>query len=251
MKSNTSTPQKKRLLIAHALLSALLIASCAPRARVGELRTESQSVELGDAQSVRVEINMGAGNLEVTGGADKLMEADFTYNVAELKPEVKYTDGTLVVQQPESEGLPDLRRITDFRNEWDLRLNGEVPMDLRVDVGAGGSDLQLAGLSLTRLDITLGAGGSTIDLSGDWARDLNVTIDAGAGDITVRLPRDVGVRVKVDAGVGTIESPGLTKDGNVYANAAYGVSDVTLQIELQAGVGQINLGVEEAAASTD
>src|SRR5512134_1970485 len=94
-----------QLLIALVLVAALLIAGCAPRARVGELRTESQSVELGDAKSVRVEINFGAGNLEVAGGAEKLLEADFTYNVAELKPEVEYTAGTLALRQPESEGL--------------------------------------------------------------------------------------------------------------------------------------------------
>jgi hypothetical protein len=120
-----------------------------------------------------------------------------------------------------------------------------VPMDLSVDMGAGNSDLQLAGLSLTGLDITLGAGGSTIDLSGDWTRDVNITIDAGAGDITVRLPKDVGARVKVDAGVGRMEAPNLTKDGNIYTNAAYGVSDVTLRINMQAGIGSINLEVEE------
>ena len=102
----------------------------------------------------------------------------------ELKPEVKYTNGTLVVRQPETEGLPALRGITDFRNEWDLRLNNETPMDLQVDMGAGTSDLQLAGLSLTGLDVSLGASESTIDLSGDWARDLEATIDAGATDIT-------------------------------------------------------------------
>ena len=59
---------------------------------------------------------------------------------------------------PRSNGLPDLRGITDFRNEWDLRLYDEVPMDLSVDMGAGTSDLQLAGLSLTGLDVSLGAG---------------------------------------------------------------------------------------------
>jgi hypothetical protein len=234
------------LLIALLLLAELVLAGCAPRARVGELRSESQLVELGNAESVRVEIDLGAGDLKVTGGAEKLMEADFTYNVDELKPEVKYADGTLVIWQPETEGLRiDLRSIQDFRNEWGLRLNDRVPMDLRLDMGAGTSDLQLAGLSLTGLDITLGASESRIDLSGDWARDLDVTIDAGAGDITVRLPRDVGARVEVDAGLGTIDAPGMKKDGNVYTNTAFGVSDVTLQIDIQAGVGSINLDVEE------
>ena len=233
------------LWIALLLVVALLLAGCSPRLRVGELQSESQSVELADAESVRVEIEFGAGDLQVTGGAAKLLEADFTYNVARLKPEVKYTDGRLTVRQPEARGLPALQGITDFRNEWDLRFSNQVPIDLRLEMGAGSSDLQLAGLSLTRLNLSLGAGESTIDLSGNWARDLDVAIDAGAANITVRLPRDVGVRVEVYAGLSTINAPSLTKDGNVYTNAAYGVSDVTLRINIKAGIGQLYLEVAE------
>jgi hypothetical protein len=232
-------------LIALILFATTLLASCNSGLRVGALQTESQSVELGDATSVRVAINVGAGDLEVSGGAEKLLEADFTYNVAELKPEMEYTDGTLVLRQPESEGLSDLRGITDFRNQWDLRLYDNVPMDLRVDMGAGASNLKLTGLSLTRLDITLGAGGSTVDLSGNWARDLDVTIDTGAANLTVLLPHDVGVRVEVDRGPTAIDAPGFVQDGNVYTNAAYGVSEVTLHVNMKAGIGSINLEVEE------
>jgi hypothetical protein len=238
MKSNS-------LWITLVLFAALLITGCASEARVGELRTESQSVELGDAESVRIEIDFGAGELMVTGGAEKLLEADFTYNVDELQPQVEYKDGILVLRQPEVRGLPALQGLTGFRNEWTLHLNEGIPTDLSVNMGAGSSDLQLAELSLTGLDIDVGAGENTIDLSGDWARDLDVTIKAGAGDISLTLPKNVGARVEVDAGVGTVEAPGLRKDGNVYTNTDYGVSDVTLYIDLEAGIGRINLEVEE------
>ena len=124
-------------------------------------------------------------------------------------------------------------------------------MDLSVDMGAGSSDLELAGLSLTGLKVNLGAGTYTIDLSGDWAHNLDVTIDAGAANISVRLPRDVGARVKVDSGAAMINAPGLTQDGDVYTNAAYGVSGVTLQVNMEAGIGRVNLEVEEAAATSD
>jgi len=230
-----------RLLIVLLLVAVLLLSSCDTAARVGALQTESKSVELGDAKSVSVEINLGAGDLTLTGGAEKLMEAAFTYNVAKIKPEVTYTDGTLVVRQPETNGMPALLGITDFRNEWNLRLNNGVPIDLSVDVGGGTSTLQLAGLSLTGLDVSLGAGIYTVDLSGDWARNMDVTIDAGAASLTLQLPKSVGVRVKVESGPHTIEATGLTKDGEFYTNAAYGLSDVTIQVDLQAGIGTINL----------
>jgi len=234
---------------ALVLVGGLLLAGCGSQARVGALQTESQSVELGDAKSVRVEIDMGAGDLQLTGGAEKLLEADFNYNVAALKPELGYTDGTLVVRQPDISGFPNLRDITDFRNEWDLRLNDQVPMDLSVDLGGGTSNLQLAGLSLTGLKVSLGAGEFTLDLSGDWAHDLDVSINTGAANTTLWLPRNVGVRVRVEPGPNIIDAAGLTKDGNFYTNAAYGVSKVTWQIDLQPGIGLIKLEVEEAAAT--
>jgi hypothetical protein len=228
------------LLIALLLFTGLL-SGCSSGAKVGTLQTESQAVELGGAQSVDVNINMGAGNLTLTGGAEKLLEADFTYNVAKLKPDVKYANGALFVQQPGVEGLPVLQGITGFRNEWGLRLNNDMPMNLRVNIGAGNSDLQLAGLSLTGLDLILGAGKSTVDLNDDWVRDLDVTIDAGATDLSVRLPKDVGVRVQVDRGPAVIEASGLAQEGDIYTNAAYGVSKVTLQVNIKAGIGRMNL----------
>jgi len=236
----------KHFLIHVVLLAALLLAGCSSDdVRVGELRTESKSVELGDAKSVRVKMLLGAGDLAVTGGAEKLLEADFTYNVAKLKPEVEFTNGTLIVQHPDVRGYRSPQDIKDFRNEWDLRLNNDVPMNLSLDMGAGTSDLQLAGLSLTGLDIILGAGKSTVDLSGGWRRDLDVTINTGAANITVRLPKDVGVRVEVAAGLGRIEASGLKQDGYVYTNEAYGTSEVTLHINILTGIGQINLEVVE------
>src|SRR3712207_7560523 len=53
-------------------------------------QTESQSVELDDAESVRTELRQGFGKLNLSGGAEQLMEANFSYNVAEWEPEVDY-----------------------------------------------------------------------------------------------------------------------------------------------------------------
>ena len=107
----------KHRLIVLALIGALMIASCSSNARVGELRTESHSVELDDAKSVRVEVKVGAAQLKVSGGAEKLLESDFTYNVAKMKPEVKYENGVLVVQHADVKGFSSLQNIKDYRNE--------------------------------------------------------------------------------------------------------------------------------------
>ena len=247
---------------------AVLIAACGGGARVGELRTESRTVELGDTASVRAEIDMGAGELDVAGGATDLLEASFTYNVAELKPEVDYSGSRLTVRTPSVDtGIASLWDAADYRNEWDLRLNDDVPMELQVNVGAGRTNLKLGSLSLTRLDVAGGAGevlvdlsGSasltrldiaggagdlTVDLSGAWQTDLQASIAGGLGERILILPRDTGVRVKVELGVGSVDAAGLTREGEYYTNDAYGQSEATLDVELAGGVGGIELRLGE------
>lgn len=231
------------------LVLVFLLTGCVFGPKVGELQSESHSVELADAapadgDPVDVEVNLGAGSLDVSGGADDLLEADFTYNVAELKPEVAFGDGSVVVRQPDTDS-PNWLGLAGFRNEWDLRLNNDAPMNLSVSLGGGSGDLQLSGLSLSDLDISIGAGDYTIDLTGDWADDLRVAIDSGAATVRLRLPDDVGARVTIDAGPTIVDADGFTKNSNVYTNAAYGESEVNLDIQMDAGVGQIFLEVDD------
>ncbi|HSB88924.1 MAG TPA: toast rack family protein [Anaerolineales bacterium] len=235
-------------LLRTLVFSGLLLAGCAAELRVGELQTESRSVAPQHAESIRVEIELGAGDLEVSAGADELLEADFAYNVAALRPEVEFSNRTLSVRQPGAKGLPVLQDVGSFQNAWDLRLSDAVQMDLLVDVGAGEIDLQLAGLSLTTLGLGLGAGEGTVDLTGEWTRDVDVTVDVGAANIRLLLPEKTGVRVETEVGPTLITTSGLMKDGKIYTNGAYGVSDVTLYISIDAGIGQVRLDVVEAGA---
>jgi hypothetical protein len=76
-------------LVVLMVAAALFLGSCGTQ-RIGEMQRDSRTVDLENAQSVETELRMGAGELNVSGGADALMEADFTYNVADWKPEVSY-----------------------------------------------------------------------------------------------------------------------------------------------------------------
>jgi hypothetical protein len=229
-------------LVVLMVAAALFLGSCGTQ-RIGEMQRESQTVDLENAQSVETELRMGAGELNVSGGADALMEADFSYNVADWKPEVSYDlsgdTGELIVEQGSGGGIPG----GDARNEWDIRFNDEVPTDLHLQMGAGESNLDLDSLTLTGLDLQMGAGETTVDLTGDYGQDLEARIQGGVGEATVLLPSEVGVRAKAEGGIGKIDAQGLQREGDSYVNDAYGDSDVTLEVDVQGGVGQINLEV--------
>jgi hypothetical protein len=234
----------KRLAVLLVVASVFLASCGAQGQQVGEMQPESRSIQPEDATSVRAHLMMGAGELKVSGAADALMEADFSYNVSDWKPEVGYDvsdeKGELSVEQGNSEGV---RLGGDARNEWDLRFNDEVPTDLVVEMGAGESDLDLDSLTLTGLDLQMGAGETTVDLTGDYGRGFDASIEGGVGEATVLVPSEVGVRVRAEGGLGKINAEGFRREGQAYVNDAYGDSDVTLDVDVQGGVGQINLEV--------
>src|SRR5215218_6187204 len=211
---------------------------------VGKIQEESKTVDLKKAQTARAQLKMGAGELNVTGGADQLMDGDFSYNVSEWKPKVSYDvsgqKGELLVKQG---GANSGSLGAKARNEWDINFNEEVPTDLVVKMGAGESDLDLDSLTLKGVDLKMGAGKSTVDLTGDYAKSFDATIEGGVGEVTVMLPSEVGVKAKAEGGLGKINAEGIKKVGDSYVNDAYGDSDVTLDVNVRGGVGQINLKV--------
>src|SRR5215216_4161297 len=211
---------------------------------VGKLQEESKYVDLKNADSVRAQLKMGAGELNVTGGADQLMDGDFSYNVSEWKPKVSYDlsgqKGELLVKQGSANsGSLDGKA----RNEWDISLNDEVPTALVVKMGAGESDLDLDSLTLEGLDLKMGAGKTTVDLTGDYAQGFDASIEGGVGEATLLLPSKVGVKAKSEGGLGKINAEGIKRVGDSYVNNAYGESDVNLSVDVKGGVGQINLKV--------
>jgi len=222
-----------------ALMVAVLLTGCVGG---GEARTDSERVGLGGAESALVQIKMSAGGLVIRGGAEDLLEAEFTYNYDSWKPEVDYTvsggEGLLTITHPsQTISFPGV----DY--EWDLRFNSEVPMEMQIDIGAGGGKLMLGGLSLRKLNIDLSVGGADIDLTGDWEADLVASIHGGVGGVNLVLPRDVGVRVEADAGLGGVNAGGFNQDGDFYTNDAYGQTDVSLEIRVEVGVGGVELSL--------
>jgi hypothetical protein len=240
----------KKLAFLSTLLvtAAVLAGACGMQPggtpQVGKMQHEFKSVDPKDAQSTRAQLKMGAGELNLTGGADQLMKGDFSYNVADWKPEVSYDvsgdKGELVVRQG---GSKDSNLTGEARNEWEIRLNDELPTDLVVQMGAGESDLDLDSLTLTGLKLQMGAGKTTVDLTGDYAQSFDSSIQGGVGEATVELPSEIGVKAKAQGGLGTINAEGLKRVGDAYVNDAYGESDVTLNVKVQGGVGEINLKV--------
>jgi hypothetical protein len=129
-----------------AVILLLVIAGIAlsfqsPSRRLHDVET----IDRQGSEPVRVHVQMPAGELKLSGSANNLMEADFNYDEAEGKPEASYRvsggTGELDITQPGKKF-----HFGPAHNDWTIRLANDVPMQLKVDMGAGQSDLKVGNL---------------------------------------------------------------------------------------------------------
>ena len=205
----------------------------------GPRQTEQRSIDLDQSELVRAELKMGAGQLSVSGGSSKLMDAEFTYNRPSMKPEVHYDSsafrGHLSVEEPSNVHHVN----SDYR--WDLRFNNDKPMDLIVNFGAGEGRMNVGELNLRSLEIHMGVGELRVDLRGMPRNSYDVTVHGGVGEATIYLPEGVGVVAEAHGGIGGINARGLEKRDGRYVNESYGHSKTTLRLDVHGGIGAINL----------
>jgi hypothetical protein len=209
----------------------------------GDLQHYSRTVDRQGAKSVDVSLETGAGELNISSGSSRLVDADFNYSSSYETPRVDYNvaDGVghLTISQ-DSQGP----HFGGSHNEWNLRLSNEVPLELKIEMGAGRGHLRLRDLPVTRLDMSMGAGQADLDLSGDRKNDLIANLEGGVGQVTIRLPREVGVVVQASGGIGSVSAHGLRHNDDEYTNEAYGKTPATIHLKVQGGIGQISL-IEE------
>lgn len=239
----------RRALLCAAIVS---LAGCTikiggdPSTRRGELVRESRTIEraaAAKAELVRAELTMAAGKLEVTGGAKELLEATFEYNVPGWKPEVRYSStgfrGQLTVQQNKPSASAG-----EARNNWNIKLANDIPLDIVVRCGAGESRLELGELNLRGVEVHMGAGAIDMDLRGKPTHDFAVTVHGGVGQARIRVPSDVGVIAEARGGLGSINVRGMKREGGAWVNEAYGKAKTTIRLDVKGGIGEIDIAAE-------
>jgi hypothetical protein len=94
-----------------------------------------QTIDLQGAKSVSADLHMGAGQLNVSGGSGHLLNAEFHFDRKWDEPTVDYrvSDGKGIMDVNQERGHTN---FGPSDNTWDLDFTDEVPLDLRVEMGA-------------------------------------------------------------------------------------------------------------------
>jgi hypothetical protein len=204
------------------------------------VKHENQHIDLQGAKSIDASIQSPAGLLTVDGGSSRALEADFSFAESYGSPVVDYhvSSGIGQINVTQDHDSP---HFGVSHNDWNLRFNDAIPLDLKVEMGAGEGRLHLRDVPVTRLTLNMGAGRVFVDLTGDRKKDVDADIQGGVGEATVRLPRNVGVVAHASGGIGGISAPDFKKQDDEYTNDAYGKSPTTIRVSVQGGVGSIKL----------
>ncbi len=234
------------------LLVVIAMAACAsPFVRTGELRTVTESVDAEGAERVNVTLNPGLQDLILRGGADGLMNGEFTFNVDQLEPRVGYSVDNGVGMLDVSLARQSFNRLPtgNIISRWDLQLANDIPLDLEMNLGLGDSQIDLSEVTLTDLNIDSGAGKVNV-LVGRQDMD-SVVVRAGLGDTALKLDGGRVGNLDFDAGAGSV-SIDLSGDweADMDADIHGGLGSITLVIPATVGVRlDVNTGLGDVDVS--
>ncbi len=218
-----------------------VLAGCSTNVVTGPPQHEKKILDLDKSELTRVDLKIDAGELRVSGGSPKLMEADFDYNTPGWNPKVDYhsTGARSDIEISQGPGA-----VPHGKNEWDLKFNDSVQMDFVVRMGAGEAHLNLGSLNLRSVSMDLGAGEVDMDLRGNPKRSYDVRVQGGVGQATIHLPSNVGVSATASGGLGDINVRGLEQRNGRWINPRHENDPVTIHVDVKGGVGQIDLVAE-------
>ena len=201
-------------------------------------------------QPTELSIEMGSGELEISGGGAGLVDGSVRYNVEKWQPAVT-TDGSRVEIIQGSEGnidIPDRNVI----NEWNLRL-GNTPIDLQIKAGAYQGTLDLSGVPITNLRVSDGASRATVKFDSlNPARMEQLTYKTGASQVDLEgLGNANATKILFEGGAGsyTLDFSGdLQQDLSVRLSA--GISNVRInvpenarvRVEIGGGLSNVSVG---------
>jgi hypothetical protein len=234
------------------LVGGVLALTTAPWARLSsgpsEQRTFDQPLQGATQATVRVEF--GAGELQVRDlepGDGRLAAMIFDGPAGlTLEPRFSIQNGNAELRYALSgrRGFgPPFFRMPDGRMAMQLSLAPDIPIDLRVTMGAAESRLDLSKLKLSRLEIETGASSTWLRLP-EAGGATAARLQAGAASIEVELPEGAAGQVRYDGGLSTVDvqNPRLLPAGErTYRTADFDTNPNRVDLRIDTGVTTVTI----------
>jgi len=232
----------KKSLFAAILVLALVTMACGVQfniptteVKTGPTQTDDISVPVPDSKPpIDLSLTFGAGELNLEPATqDALVSGTATYNVTDFKPEIDASGSQVEIKQGNLEinGIPNFQK--SIKNEWDLKINKDTPLNLKISAGAYSGRYEFGGLSLENLEITDGASDVNVDFSEPNQVEMTAfRYNTGASNVTLENLGNANFSTlifKGGAGSYKLNFEGEMKQDAVV-NIESGISTVTIVV---------------------
>jgi len=201
---------------------------------------ESAAVPLEGAGRARIKVHHGAGRLVIGAGAEagNLLDGNFAGG---LRVQARHEQDQLEVELhpgrtwgPWVVGTPGLA--------WNLRLNPDVPLSLKLETGGNEALLDLTELQVQELRLSTGASSTEVLLPAHAGVTM-VKVGAGVATVRLRVPEGVAARFKFEGGLATanVDTNRFPRVGKAYCSPDYDTATNKVEIKVEAGVGSVDL----------
>ena len=208
---------------------------------VGTPQNYSETIQVASSEVKSAEISLDAGASEIKiSTADQLVAAtaSLTSNFATLEQNSNTSGSIQKINFSMKSG--DIW-FGSFKNQWDIKLNRNLPISFNVNAGACDADIDLSLAKLNAVDIDMGASSLVLKL-GEIQSITNVNIASGASSITIRVPNNSGVKLYIDDGLNSKELADLKLSGNkTYESNNYNSASKKIDITAKIGVSSFTI----------
>lgn len=205
----------------------------------GSMETEQVSIDLQGAAQASLNLSYGAGHLILDAGASpgQLLTGSFAGNVKQsahisgdrLKAKVEVGPSFFPPFVSNWGGL-----------EWNVSLNRDIPVSLKLEMGASQSEIDLRDLRITDLKVSTGASKTDLTLPAN-AGETTVKVELGAASLDMSVPDGVAARIRAEHGVAAIEvdTARFPYSNGIYESADFSSAQNRVDIQIEAGAGRV------------
>ncbi|HEY5119101.1 MAG TPA: DUF5668 domain-containing protein [Anaerolineales bacterium] len=230
------------VILLALLLGGIYLMGPGP-ARGTVISSEKVSYPLEVASSAEYNLSSGAGKIQIgplPAASANVIEGTLGQTVSgSVTADHKLSNGKVIVSIQSNW----LRAYVFSRGDeflWNLSLARKIPLDVRLNMGAGEIIANLADMSPTSVDVKIGVGHLSLVLPSGG--DLNVTISIGVGAAEISVPAGASISVECTTGVGTCNLPNGSGFWNQsYTSPGYDAAKFQIKIAISMGVGQASV----------